>query len=139
MRKEIIMVVIGTIGSFFTSIFGGWNEAMTTLLIFMGIDYLTGFTVAAVFKKSNKTESGALESKAGFIGLLRKAAVLLLVLIACRLDLILGTAYIKDCVIIAFIVNETLSIVENVGIMGVPIPNIVSNAIELLKKKEEKQ
>lgn len=139
MRKEIIMVVIGTIGSFFTSIFGGWNEAMTTLLIFMGIDYLTGFTVAAVFKKSNKTESGALESKAGFIGLLRKAAVLLLVLIACRLDLILGTAYIKDCVIIAFIVNETLSIVENVGIMGVPIPKVITNAIELLKKKEEKQ
>jgi toxin secretion/phage lysis holin len=90
--------------------------------------------VAGVFKNSSKSENGGLESRAGWKGLIRKGATLAVVLIAYRLDLLLGTRYIKDAVIIAFCVNEAISLTENVGLMGVPIPETIKKAIELLKK-----
>lgn len=136
--KSIILTCIGTIGGGIAALFGGWTSAMTTLIIFMIIDYITGLIVAGVFKKSGKSENGALESRAGFKGLCRKGMILLILLVACRLDLALGTSYIKDAVCIAFVVNETLSIIENAGLMGVPIPAVITKAIDVLKSKEEK-
>ena len=133
--KNVIISAVGVVGSFLASCFGGWTESLTTLLIFMGIDFLTGFICAAVFHKSQKTETGALESKASFKGLCRKGVILLIVLVGHRIDLAIGASYVRDAVCIAFIVNETLSIVENAGLMGVPIPKVITNAIEILKKK----
>lgn len=137
--KSGICTGIGVVGSLIASLFGGWDAALTTLLIFMGVDYLTGLIVAGVFHKSGKSESGALESLAGWKGLCRKGMTLLVVLVACRLDLIMGSSFIRDAVIIAFIANETISIVENAGIMGVPIPSVIVKAIEVLKKKAESE
>ena len=139
MEKLGIMTTIGIIGSFISNSFGGWNEAMTTLCIFMLTDYVTGLIVAGIFKNSTKTNDGGLESKAGFKGLMRKFAVLLLVLIACRLDMMFDTSFVKDCVIIAFIANETISITENIGLMGVPIPKVIEKAITLLNEKGEEK
>lgn len=133
--KNYLCTAIGMVGSVVTSLFGGWDAALTTLLIFMLIDYISGMVVAGVFHKSTKSDSGALESKAGWKGLCRKGMVLLIVLVANRLDLVIGTNYIRDAVCIAFVVNETISIIENAGLMGVPIPKVITNAIELLKKK----
>ena len=103
----------------------------------MLIDYATGLIVAGVFHKSQKTASGALESRAGFKGLCRKGAILLFVLIGYRLDLAVGTSYIRDAVCIAFIANELISIVENAGLMGIPIPAVITKAIDVLKSKAE--
>ena len=136
--KTAVLAAIGTIGGGIAALFGGWTSAMTTLIIFMVIDYATGIIVAGVFHRSCKSKSGALESRAGFKGLCRKGMILLILLVACRLDLMLGTGYIKDCVCIAFVVNETLSIIENAGLMGVPIPQVLIKAIDVLKAKEEK-
>lgn len=136
--KAAVLAAIGTIGGGIAALFGGWTSAMTTLIIFMVIDYATGIIVAGVFHRSGKSKSGALESRAGFKGLCRKGMILLILLVACRLDLMLGTGYIKDCVCIAFVVNETLSIIENAGLMGVPIPQVLIKAIDVLKAKEEK-
>lgn len=133
--KNAICTAIGVIGGFVASAFGGWTASLTTLLIFMGIDYASGLVVAGVFHKSPKTETGALESRAGFKGLVKKAMILLLVLIAYRLDVAVGTAYIKDATCIALIVNELISIVENAGLMGLPVPGVIKNAIDILKKK----
>jgi toxin secretion/phage lysis holin len=133
--KSIVCTLSGAVGAVITGLFGGWSAAMTTLMIFMGLDYLTGIAVAGVFKNSSKSESGGLESRAGWKGLIRKGATLAVVLIAYRLDLLLGTLYIKDAVIIAFCVNEVISLTENAGLMGVPIPETIKKAIELLKKK----
>lgn len=135
--KEFTCAGVGVAGSFIASLFGGWTAAMTTLLIFMVIDYISGLIVAGVFHKSNKTESGALESKAGWKGLCRKCMTFLFLLVACRLDLALGSSYIKDAVCIAFILNETISIVENAGTMGIPIPKVITNAIEILRSKND--
>lgn len=136
--KTAVLAAIGTIGGGIAALFGGWTSAMTTLVIFMVIDYITGIIVAGVFHRSGKSKSGALESRAGFKGLCRKGMILLILLVACRLDLMLGTGYIKDCVCIAFVVNETLSIIENAGLMGVPVPQVIMKAIDVLKAKEEK-
>lgn len=133
--KNYLCTAIGITGSVISSLFGGWDAALVTLLIFMLIDYVSGLIVAGVFHTSPKTENGALESKAGWKGLCRKGMILLIVLVANRLDLVIGTSYIRDAVCIAFFANETISIVENAGLMGVPIPAPLMNAIEILKKK----
>lgn len=135
--KEGICSIIGLIGSFIASLFGGWDAALITLISFMAIDYITGLLVAGVFHKSQKTENGALESLTGWKGLCRKGVTLLIVLVACRLDLVIGSSFIRDAVVIAFVANETISIVENAGLMGVPIPAVITSAIEVLKKRGE--
>lgn len=135
--KSSICTATGVIGGFVASLFGGWSAALTTLVIFMGIDYLSGLLVAGVFHNSSKTESGALESKAGWKGLCRKGMTLLIVLIGYRLDLAIGVNYVKDAVTIAFIANETISIVENAGLMGVPMPEIITKAIDVLNSKSK--
>ena len=135
--KSIICSVIGTIGSAIAYVLGGWDASVITLFVFMGIDYLTGFILALVFHKSPKSKTGALDSKAGWKGLAKKGITILFVVIAVRLDLMLGTTYIRDAVCIAFIVNELISIVENAGLMGIPIPSIITKAIDILKSKSE--
>lgn len=137
--KEGIFTGIGVVGGFIASLFGGLDAALVTLIIFMGVDYLTGLIVAGVFHNSEKTETGTLESRAGWKGLCRKGVSLLVVLVACRLDLVIGSNFIRDSVVIAFIANETLSIVENAGLMGIPIPAVIARAIDVLKKKAESE
>lgn len=135
--KTTILGFIALVLATVTTLLGGWDAGIVTLIIFMVIDYVTGIIVAAVFKVSDKTESGTLSSKVGWIGLCKKAVILLFVLIACRLDLILNTNYIRDAVIIGFALNELLSIIENAGVMGIPLPKVLLNAIEVLKNKED--
>jgi toxin secretion/phage lysis holin len=105
----------------------------------MVVDYITGLIVAGVFKNSTKTESGALESRAGWKGLCRKGVTLLIVLVSYRLDILIGTSYIRDAVIIGFCANEAISIIENAGLMGIPLPDVISKAIDLLTKKSERE
>ena len=135
--KQTVCTGVGIVGSTIATLFGGWDNGLATLLIFMVIDYASGLIVAGVFKKSPKTDTGALESKAGWKGLCRKCMTLVFVLIAYRLDLTIGTNYIRDAVIIAFIANETISLVENAGLMGVPLPDVITKAIDVLQKKAD--
>ena len=135
--KNAICTAIGIVGGFIANLFGGWDAALTTLVIFMCIDYLSGIVVAGVFHKSTKTESGSLKSVIGFEGLCRKGMSLLIVLIGHRLDLAIGVAYIREAVIIGFIANETISIVENAGLMGLPLPAVITKAIDVLTQKAD--
>ena len=137
MEKAKLCTLLGLIGSFIAEAFGGWDTGLITLLIFMGIDFVMGLVVAGVFHNSPKTDSGKLESKTGWKGLCRKCVTLLFVLVAYRLDLTLGVDYIRDAVIIGFVANELISIVENAGLMGLPLPKVVKNAIDILTKKAE--
>lgn len=133
--KETICTAVGVVGSFIAGLFGGWDASIRALLLFMAIDFLTGLILAGVFRKSPKTASGGLQSKIGWKGIARKGVTLLLVLISAQLDLILGTTYIRDAVCIAFAVNELISITENAGLLGVPLPGILAKAIDLLQSK----
>lgn len=135
--KNLFYTIIGVLGSLLTSLFGGWDDAIVTLLIFMAVDYITGLIVAGVFHASNKSPNGSLESRAGWKGLCRKGVTLLVVLVAIRLDMAIGTHYIRDAVVIAFVANEALSIIENAGLMGIPIPEVIIRMIDVLKKHSE--
>lgn len=133
--RNVLCTTAGVVGGFIASLFGDWDTGIVTLVLFMGIDFFSGLAVAGIFKNSTKTETGALESRAGFKGLCRKCMTLLFVLIAFRLDLAIGTNYIRDAVIIGFMANELISIVENAGLMGLPLPGVLTKAIDVLKKK----
>jgi len=136
--KETICTMLGVIGSFIAGLFGGFDASMVTLLVFMGIDYITCLIVAAA-NKSPKSKSGGLSSAIGLKGLAKKCVVLMLVLVSARLDLTLGTSYIRDAVCIGFMVNELLSIIENAGLLGVPLPAALKNAIEILQNKNDRK
>lgn len=135
--RATLLTIIGTVGSAIANLFGGWTEDLTTLLMFMGIDYVMGLAIATFWKKSGKSASGALNSISAWQGLIRKGCSLLVVLVGYRLDIAVGTNYIKTAVIIAFIANEAISIVENLGIMGIPLPSAITKAIDVLKNKSE--
>ena len=135
--KASICAGVGVVGGAVAALFGGWDEALATLIIFMAIDYFSGLVVAGVFHASKKSESGALESRAGFKGLCRKAIALLFVLIAARLDLIMGVTYVRDAVVIGFVANELISIVENAGLMGIPLPKAITKAVDVLTSKAD--
>lgn len=137
--KAVLMGGAAIAGGAISQAFGGWDSAMMTLLIFMAIDYLSGLIVAGVFHSSDKSETGALNSIACWQGLLKKSMTLVIVLVAARLDIVLGTAFVRDAVVIAYIVNETISIIENAGLMGLPVPDVIMSAIEQLQGKNEQK
>ncbi len=103
----------------------------------MAVDYLSGTVVALVFGRSRHSASGSYTSAYGFQGLCKKAMVLALVLLGARLDAVMGFDYIRDAVCIGFLANELMSIVENAGLMGLPLPKAVTGAIEQLKQTHE--
>lgn len=137
--KVAIMTGAGVIGGMISQAFGGWDAALITLLLFMAVDYLSGLIVAGVFQASDKSASGSLSSVACWQGLLKKGMTLVIVLVAARLDIVLGTAFVRDAVVIAYIVNETISIIENAGLMGLPVPDVIMSAIEQLQGKNEQK
>lgn len=135
--KDFVSTLSGLVGGVIAMAFGGWTEGLTTLLILMCVDYVTGLVVAGIFKASPKTETGGLESRAGWKGLVRKVCTLLIVMVAYRIDVALGTTYLMNAAVIGFIVNELISLVENAGLMGIPMPKAITKAIDILTAKAE--
>lgn len=133
-----LSATIGVLGGVLSQMFGGWDQALGTLLIFMAIDYMTGLMVGFT-GKSKKTQSGALNSHVGYIGLCKKFLVLLYIIIATRLDMLLNLTFCRDAVIVGFIVNELVSITENAGLLGIPMPAPIKKAIDILHAKEGKK
>ena len=135
--KQAIFAAAGAVGSFIAGLLGGWDASILTLCVFMVIDYVTGFIVAAVFRKSKKSETGGLKSHEGWKGLCKKGMILLLVVVANLLDKQIGANYTRDAVCIFFIVNEGVSILENAGLMGVPIPQWLKKSLDILHAKAD--
>ena len=134
--KETVCTLTGILGSGLCLLFGSWDAAMMALTVCMSIDYITGTLVALVFHNSNKSETGCYNSAYGLKGLCRKGMMLLFVVVAVQADLLLGADYVRDAVCIGFCTNEILSIVENLGLAGVPMPQVVVKALEQLQAKE---
>jgi toxin secretion/phage lysis holin len=135
--KNLFLSVAGTIGSFVAAALGGFDAAIITLASFMVIDLVSGWVVAVVFKKSHKTATGGYSSAIGVKGLCKKVMVFLLVVVANLLDKQTGADYFRDGVCIAFIFNEAMSIIENAGLMGIPIPKALQKALDVLNEKQE--
>lgn len=133
--KNGFFTLLALSGSALAQVLGGWDAALQTLLCCMAADYVTGVVVAGVFKRSSKSGDGALDSRVGFRGLIKKGAELVLVLLAVRLDSVMGGDFSRTAVILFFIANEALSVLENLGLMGVPYPAFLKDALEVLRKK----
>ena len=131
--KIFILSGVACVGAAIASLLGGWTGAMTTLVILMFVDYVTGIIVAGVFHASPKSSGGALSSAVGFKGICRKFVILLIVVVACRVDLLMDTNIIRDATCIGFCANELVSITENAGLMGIPLPRKLVDAIEVLR------
>ena len=131
--KNGVLAALATVGTFVAHALGGWDAAMQVLVALMALDYLTGILVAAVWQRSNKSSTGALDSKAGFKGLCKKGMILLLVWLGVLLDNAFGTTYVRMAVINYFIGNEGISFLENLGLMGVPFPEFLKKALEALR------
>ena len=133
--KNIVSIVTGTIGSLLINLIGKPTEDLIILLVLMTIDLIVGFLISAIWQKSTKTDSGKLSSSVMFKGIVKKFLTLVIVVIAYQLDILLAMNVIRHIVIIAFIVEEVLSITENIAITGIKIPTIITKALDVLEKE----
>lgn len=130
-EREIFNSIVAILGGVITYIFGGWDTCLIVLVGFMLIDYITGLIGAVIQQRLN--------SHIGFNGILRKSTILLVLIVAVLLDRLInqGTFVFRTVVSYFYIANEGISILENCGKCGIPIPERLLNALEQLKKKEE--
>ena len=133
-----VVKALATVGGAIAGIFGEWSILMTILAAAMVLDYISGVLVAA-FGKSLKSEGGHLDSKVGFVGLAKKALIIMIVLLATLLDKALGAEAMvfQTATVCYYIANEGISVVENAGLMGLPVPDVVKRALEQMKEKKE--
>lgn len=133
--KETFCTLFGLLGAALSWAFGGWDAALKALVICMSVDYISGSIVALVFHNSRKSETGAYNSAYGLQGLCKKCMMLLFVVVAVQADNLMGGDFVRDAVCIGFCTNEILSIVENLGLAGIPMPQAVVKALEQLQGK----
>ena len=141
-KMTILCSAIGTVGALIARALGGWDNAVITLVVLMIIDFVMGLLCALIFGKSNKSENGALSSKACWQGITKKVCTGLIVVVAHRIDIIVGSDYIRTAVIMAFCVSETISIMETAGLMGIlpeGVQKVLMKAIDILKNKGDKK
>lgn len=132
MNKTIFNTLIAGIGSICTYIFGGWDTPLMVLVIFMAIDYLTGLINATIQNKLN--------SKIGYNGIKKKGLILIVLVVAVLLDRLINKNIwvFRTLVCYFYIANEGISILENCGKCGVPLPQKLLDTLEQLKNKEGK-
>lgn len=130
---ESIRYISAGIGAVISFVFGGWHTLLSILLAFVILDYVSGFIAAGI--------KGKLNSEVGMKGIAKKVAVFFVVAVAHMMDVALGYDghVLRDATIFFFLTNEALSILENVGRIGVPIPRVLQKAIDILNEKGEKK
>lgn len=127
--KSIINFLVGIGGGIAAYLLGGLDSILIALIIFMTIDYISG-VVASYFAKETS-------SKIGFKGILKKFVILLIVGLGVILERDLGIPAVREVVIMFFISNEGISILENATEIGIKVPNVISNALEQVSEKGE--
>lgn len=129
--EKYFNVIVAILATFFTYLFGSWDLALQVLIVFMILDYGTGVLYACLTDQLN--------SEVGFKGLVKKCMILVVLIIGVMLDRIVGngTWVFRTLVAYFYIANEGISLLENVGNIGIPIPNKIRNALEQLNKDNE--
>lgn len=129
--EKYFNVIVAILATFFTYLFGSWDLALQVLIVFMILDYGTGVLYAYLTDQLN--------SEVGFKGLVKKCMILVVLIIGVMLDRIVGngTWVFRTLVAYFYIANEGISLLENVGNIGIPIPNKIRNALEQLSKDNE--
>ncbi len=120
---------VALVGGLLTSLLGGWDMAIQVLVLFVVLDYITGL-VAAYFDQ-------ALNSKVGFKGIAKKILLFVPIAVAYWLDMLIGQEILRNLAVFFYLANEGLSMVENLGRAGVPVPEQIQEALVQLKKVNE--
>ena len=138
MTWDKVLKILAAVAGAICGLFGEWNTMLTILVVAMTTDYISGWIVAWC-GKSPKTENGGLSSKIGFIGIAKKAFIMILVLLATLLDRVIGgdTAVFQSSLVLYYIANEGLSILENAALLGVKFPAKLKKALETMKEQED--
>ena len=127
--RAIFNTIIATLGIYITWLFGSWDIAIQVLVAFMIIDYVTGVIVAYI--------NGEIDSAIGFKGILKKVLILIALIVGVLLDRLVGIEWtFRTVVCYFFIANEGLSILENIGKTGLPLPNKLKDKLAQLKNEE---
>lgn len=122
---KVVVAVSGSVASF---LWGGWSALLLILFAAVVIDFVTGWMAAAA--------EGKLKSKISYRGAFKKVAVFLVVALAHMADTALGYGHLlRDAAIWFYLANEALSIIENCGRLGLPVPSVLKKAVEVLKEK----
>lgn len=130
--ETLIKLAVGFGAGTASFLWGGWSSALQTLLVFVAIDYVTGFAAAA--------KKGSLTSRVGMVGITRKVGIFAIVAVAHMIDQHFGDSHMfRDGTVAFYLANEALSIVENAGRIGVPIPPKVQEMIEVLNGKGDRK
>ncbi|MBE6043529.1 MAG: phage holin family protein [Clostridium thermopalmarium] len=132
-KKEIFNTLVAGMGTYLTWLFGIWDTALAILVLFIILDYATG-VIRGYIKKE-------LSSDVGLKGIARKAIILVVLIVAVALDRLLntGTWVFRTLVCYFYIANEGLSILENCGSLGLPLPAKIKDALEQLKDGNKKE
>ena len=126
-----IIGLLSLVGGGFIAYLGGWDTSLEFLFVFMILDIITGVLVSIVFGKSHNTKSGRYSSRAFLKGIIGKILILCIVVLAFGIGSILGIDYIRDTVVLFFVFNEAMSIIENAECMGLPIPQKLRKALDV--------
>lgn len=132
-----IVKFLALLGGACVGALGGWDGVLQVLLALMAVDYATGWAVA-LRGRSGKSDTGGLDSKAGWVGLLKKGVMLLVVLVAAQLDKAMGTAVFRDAACFFYMANEGLSVLENTALLGVPYPQRLKDLLTQVKSQADK-
>jgi len=128
--ENIFKTIVAVGGAAASYLFGGWSSLLTILLTFVVLDYVSGVAAAA--------KEGKLNSEIGAWGIAKKVGIFAIVAAAHMVDSALGDAHLfRDAAIFFFLANELLSVIENAGRIGVPIPPVLQQAVEVLRGKSE--
>ncbi|MDD9266489.1 holin family protein [Paenibacillus sp. GCM10023248] len=130
MNQIMFSSILAVLGACVSYGFGGWSELLSLFLMAIAVDYITG--IAASMK-----EQHGLRSQAGFWGLTRKGLMLLVIMLAHRMDLLLNTDLVMTGAIYFYLANEFISITENFGRLGLPMPAFLKQVIQVLRSKGE--
>lgn len=124
-----LKLAVAVVGTFLTTFFGGWDTMLRVLVLFVAIDYVVGVTAAWFEKKLN--------SEIGARGIVKKFLLFVVVALAVQVDLALGQEIFRSLAVWFYLANEALSIIENAGRCGVPIPSFLKTALEQMKQKAD--
>lgn len=128
--NNILKSMFAMICTFFTYLFGGWDTALIALVVFMVLDFLSGWIAAIINNK--------LDSHVGFKGILKKSLILSVLIIAVLLDRLLNNDIwvFRTLVCYFYIANEGLSILENAGKCGIKLPHKLLKSLQQLQEKK---
>ncbi len=133
-----INYIAAAVGGYVVGLLGGIDSQLRALILIMILDFISGF-LGAMVGASTKTLSGYLSSKAAGAGVVKKIAYLICVIVAVLLEETTGLTFIREIVIISFVITETLSVLENCSRLGIKPPKVIYNVLDVLKKKTEEK